>query len=104
MTGCRGPPLQALGQRERRSHGAQAFIDAAWLDDANAGLIALLGRESDVGRLTSLQRDGDARASLGQWQKRFAGRLYLEITRTGRTGEDAFNASAIELPVVPAAQ
>ncbi|MFO1507394.1 MAG: DNA polymerase III subunit alpha [Lysobacterales bacterium] len=81
---------------ERRAHGAQAFIDAAWLDDANAGLIALLGRESDVGRLAALQRDRDARASLERWHERFAGRLYLEITRTGRTGEDAFNASAIE--------
>jgi len=78
-------------------HGDHALVDIGWLDAANAGLIALAGRDSDVGRLLLAGRDDAARVRADWWHTRFRDRLYLEVVRTQRPGEEAFLAAAIDL-------
>ena len=62
-----------------------------WLREDNAGLFALVGRHSHAGRLAGSQRHELAEAWLADWQGVFGDRLHLELTRTGRDDEEAFN-------------
>ncbi|HEY0178576.1 MAG TPA: DNA polymerase III subunit alpha [Dokdonella sp.] len=78
-------------------HGEHALVEAAWLDEAGDGLIALLGHGSDVGQLLLAARDDAARARAEWWRRRFPERLYLEIVRTQRAHEDAFLGAALDL-------
>ncbi|HEY0503525.1 MAG TPA: DNA polymerase III subunit alpha [Lysobacter sp.] len=77
-----------------------------WLREDNEGLFALAGRHSLAGRLVAGNRHELAEAWLMDWRGVFGERLHLELTRTGREGEDAFNAFALHassaraLPVV----
>lgn len=77
-----------------------------WLREDNAGLFAIVGRQSLAGRLAVTGRHELAEAWLADWRGSFGERLHLELTRTGRDGEDAFNAFALHaaasrgLPVV----
>ena len=66
-----------------------------WLREDNAGLFALAGRHSLAGRLAASHRHELAQAWLADWQGAFGDRLHLELTRTGRDGEDAFNTFAL---------
>lgn len=67
-----------------------------WLREDNDGLFALAGRHSLGGRLAATNRHELAHAWLVDWQGVFGDRLHLEITRTGRDGEDLFNGFAIQ--------
>ncbi|MDR2013296.1 MAG: DNA polymerase III subunit alpha [Rhodanobacter sp.] len=78
-------------------HGDHVLVDAAWLDDANAGLIALAGQHSDIGHLLLAGRDAAAREQAHEWQARFGDRLYIEATRTQHGDEEAFLAGALDL-------
>ncbi|AND69337.1 DNA polymerase III subunit alpha [Dyella thiooxydans] len=87
--------------------GGKAMVDAAWLTPgASEGLIALLGRESEVARVAVNQGTDAALAKLRPLARLFPDRLYLELVRTGREGEEAWNAAALilatelELPVI----
>src|SRR5262245_12318672 len=77
-----------------------------WLREDNAGLFALVGRQSLAGRLALGNRHELAEAWLADWRGTFGERLHLELTRTGREGEEAFNTFALHaaasrgLPVV----
>ncbi|MBF6022903.1 DNA polymerase III subunit alpha [Lysobacter niastensis] len=77
-----------------------------WLREDNAGLFALAGRQSLAGRLAASSRHELAEAWLADWRGTFGDRLHLELTRTGRDGEEAFNTFALHaatargLPVV----
>ncbi|MFT4197097.1 MAG: DNA polymerase III subunit alpha [Pseudoxanthomonas sp.] len=81
-------------------------IDPRWLAQDTTGLFALMGRPSLAGRLALGGRHDLAGAQLAQWQRAFGENLHLELTRTGREGEEAFNAFALNaagergLPVV----
>ena len=66
-----------------------------WLREDNAGLFALAGRHSLAGRLAASNRHELAEAWLADWQGALGDRLHLELTRTGRDGEDAFNTFAL---------
>lgn len=66
-----------------------------WLREDNTGLFALAGRGSLAGRLAMGHRHELAEAWLMDWRGVFGERLHLELTRTGRDGEDAFNAFAL---------
>jgi len=68
----------------------------AWLE-ANAGLFALAGPQSDAGQLLAGGRHDLAEAAVADLQRRFGERLHLELVRTGRQGEDAFNAFALDV-------
>ncbi|CAG4974819.1 DNA polymerase III subunit alpha [Novilysobacter luteus] len=68
-----------------------------WLREDNAGLFALAGRQSLAGRLAMGHRPELAEAWIADWQGEFGDRLHLELTRTGREGEQVFNDLALHL-------
>ncbi|HEU5478990.1 MAG TPA: DNA polymerase III subunit alpha, partial [Candidatus Tumulicola sp.] len=78
-------------------HGDRALVDPAWFDGHGAGLIALAGRESDIGRnLIAGKRDA-ALASTRAWRRHFDDRLYLELSRCGHADEAHFISAALQL-------
>ncbi|TWI10596.1 DNA polymerase III subunit alpha [Aerolutibacter ruishenii] len=66
-----------------------------WLREDNEGLFALVGRGSLAGRLATGNRHELAEAWLADWKGELGDRLHLELTRTGREGEEAFNNFAL---------
>ena len=66
-----------------------------WLREDNEGLFALVGRHSLAGRLATSNRHELAEAWLADWKGELGDRLHLELTRTGREGEEAFNSFAL---------
>jgi DNA polymerase-3 subunit alpha len=74
--------------------GDYVAIDAEWLYADCEGLVVLAGRDSPLGHCLAAGRDDQAERLLNQWQAAFPDRLYLELTRTGRDGEEAFNQAA----------
>lgn len=66
-----------------------------WLREDNGGLFALAGRHSLGGRLAIGGRHELAEAWIADWQSVLDDRLHLELTRSRRDGEDAFNAFAL---------
>ena len=77
--------------------GDRVVIAPEWLREAQEGLIALAGRESDIGQCLLEGRDDEAGLRLAAWQRDFGDRFYLELTRTGRAGEAAFEGGALRL-------
>ncbi len=78
--------------------GGRALVDAGWLTpQASDGLIALLGRESEVARIAVNQGTEAALAKLRPLARLFSDRLYLELTRCGREGEESWNTAALAL-------
>ncbi len=79
-------------------HSGRALVEAGWLHgEACSGLIALLGRESEVARIALNQGIAAALAKLSPLAKLFPDRLYLELTRCGREGEENWNTAALAL-------
>ncbi len=78
-------------------HGGRAQIAFDWLDETRDGLIAVTGRDGECGRLLAAGRERAARAALDRLRRSFGDALYLELTRTRREGEEAFNAQALQL-------
>ncbi|PTT54201.1 DNA polymerase III subunit alpha, partial [Stenotrophomonas sp. HMWF022] len=66
-----------------------------WLKAGNASLFALAGRESLAGRLALDGKHDLAEQQLADWQRVFGDGLHLELTRTGRDGEESFNQFAL---------
>jgi DNA polymerase-3 subunit alpha len=83
----------------RTRHGPA--LRREWLDaDTTAGLVALSGaREGDVARAHAAGRDTDARELLERWLALFDDRYYLEVQRTGRSGEEQWLAAALDYSV-----
>ena len=77
--------------------GDHVAIEPDWLYRDCRGLIALAGRDSLLGRLLAAGREDQAGRVLRDWRAAFPDRLYLELTRTGREDEEAFNTAAIAL-------
>ena len=97
-TGSGAVDMSAAGPDGRNPlpHGRvsrRAILDAA------DGLIALLGRESDVGVVVDADDASVAAERLGEWRESFADRVYLEVARTGREGEGRFVSDALDLAV-----
>ncbi|MFZ2236606.1 MAG: DNA polymerase III subunit alpha [Dokdonella sp.] len=86
--------------------GDHAAVHPDWLLDWNEGLIALAGRESEIGRCLLSGNDELAHASASALLRLFPDRLYLELVRSERSDEETFIAAAIalagvqEIPVV----
>ena len=78
-------------------HGDYAQVDPAWLQGQSDGLIALFGRDSDLGHLLLAGNAELAAARCGQWLDLFGDGLYLEICRIGQPQEGAFNDAALRL-------
>ena len=69
-----------------------------WLIGHSEGLIALSGGlGGDVGQALAAGAPDRAAQLLADWQALFPNRYYLELTRTGRSGEEAYVAAAVEL-------
>ncbi|KRG44156.1 DNA polymerase III subunit alpha [Stenotrophomonas pictorum JCM 9942] len=70
-------------------------VHPQWLKDGCQNLFALAGRESLAGRLAAEGRHDLAEQQLADWQRVFGDGLHLELTRTKRDGEEAFNQFAL---------
>nr|HET7569335.1 DNA polymerase III subunit alpha [Gammaproteobacteria bacterium] len=83
--------------REGQHHGLP-MIERDWLGGHTDGLIALSGaREGEVGRALLAGREDIAVAAAERWASLFPDAYYLELTRTGREGEEAHVAAAVAL-------
>ncbi len=82
-----------LGQQ----HG-KPIVQRAWIEEFHAGLLVIANaRDSDIAKALLA---GNLQAAIDlttYWARLFDGRFYLGLTRTGRTGEDEYNAAAIKL-------
>ena len=90
--------LVSRGWLEGQRRGVP-LIERDWLTAATtSGLIALSGgMHGDVGRALANGRVADAEAMLEHWRGLFPDRFYIEVTRLGRTGEEAYVAAAVQL-------
>ncbi|MDD3517569.1 MAG: DNA polymerase III subunit alpha [Chromatiales bacterium] len=69
-----------------------------WFEGAARGLILLSGgREGDVGRALLAGHPDQAAEIAAGWQALFPGRYYLELTRSGREGEEDYLHAAVDL-------
>ncbi len=78
-------------------HLDRPMIERHWLDGMSDGLLCLLGKESDVGRALLAGDSDGARALAEDWMSRFPDRLYLELTRAGRPGDEDHLHAAVDL-------
>jgi len=87
-------------------HGDFVAIREEWLHAHADGHILLAGRDSPLGRAVAEGRQNLAEDWLRTTLKHYPDRLYLELTRCGRPGEDDWNAAALgfagafDLPVI----
>src|SRR5690606_15784289 len=74
------------------------MVHREWLEaPVCEGLIALSGPGSDIGRALVKGHAELADARLRHWQAVFDGRLYLELTRAGRRGDEDHLQHALTL-------
>jgi len=75
----------------------RALVKVEWIREKAEGLIALSGaRQGEVGRAL-LSESGNAEAILNSWRKVFPDSFYLEVQRTGRSGDEALVHASVEL-------
>lgn len=72
-------------------------IRREWIETLSEGLIALSGFRGELGAALIAGRNDQAEPILHYWQGLFPDRFYLELTRTGRSGEEAFVHGAVAL-------
>ncbi|RFF32719.1 DNA polymerase III subunit alpha [Wenzhouxiangella sediminis] len=77
----------------------QPRVHPAWLRGHTDGLIALLGRQSNVGEALSNGRRNLARNRLEDWEAHFPDRLYLTLERMGREDERVIESGLLDLAV-----
>ena len=75
----------------------QPRLRMEWLEDASAGLIALCGPRSGIGRQLVGGHFDRAAATLAEWRQLFGDRLYLEIQRCGRRDDEPHLRAAVRL-------
>ncbi len=80
-------------------HRGQPRIHPAWLRDNTGGLIALVGRASNIGESISNGRINQAKGRLDEWQTLFPDRLYIGLERLGRENESLMEHGLLELAV-----
>ncbi len=68
-----------------------------WLSASSEGLIVLSGRNGEIGRALLAGNLPRARAAAAFWRELFPDRLYLEITRCGRGGDEDHLRAAVAL-------
>ncbi len=68
-----------------------------WVIEMSDGLIVLSGFQGEVGQALLSGRPGPASDLLDNWMEAFPSRFYLELSRTGRAGEEEFLHAAVEL-------
>jgi DNA polymerase-3 subunit alpha len=75
----------------------KAVSQAAWMRECNEGLILLLGKKSDVGQMLAGADASLAEVRLREWMQVYPDRLYLELQRTSRDGDELFVHEAVAL-------
>ena len=88
-----------LGVRPGSAAAAHGRVARDALLDAAEGLIVLLGAASDVGTALGKEDSATATERLQGWTRAFGDRVYLEVVRTSRQGEDGFVPAAVDLAV-----
>jgi DNA polymerase III subunit alpha len=78
-------------------HGDYVAAQPQWLQEHSSGLILCAGRDSMVARLALEGRMDAAEAALDRLRRPFDDRLYVELTRTNRSGEEQWLAAALNL-------
>ncbi len=98
--------LVSRAWREGQGTG-RALVDATWMHPESVrGLIAVVGRESELARVALGAGLPAAGLRLDSLRRLFPDRLYLELTRTGRQHEEDWVRAAMalagdyELPVI----
>ena len=98
--------LVSRAWREGQGTG-RALVDATWMHPESVrGLIAVVGRESELARVALGAGLPAAGIRLDSLRRLFPDRLYLELTRTGRQHEEDWVRAAMalagdyELPVI----
>jgi DNA polymerase-3 subunit alpha len=98
--------LVSRAWREGQGTG-RALVDATWMHPESVrGLIAVVGRESELARVALGAGLPAAGVRLDSLRRLFPDRLYLELTRTGRQHEEDWVRAAMalagdyELPVI----
>jgi DNA polymerase III subunit alpha len=77
--------------------GDFAIVEPDWFTGNSEGLIALAGRDSDVGQLLIADKQEAALARTREWLWHFDERWYFELTRTGHADETHHIEAAIQL-------
>ncbi len=78
--------------------GGPPMLEHAWLDAGLEGLIVLSGgAQGDIGQALARGRDDEAARCLERWLRLCGDRFYLEVTRTGRAGEQMHAEAAVDL-------
>jgi DNA polymerase-3 subunit alpha len=82
-----------------RGHLAhRAVIDQAWLAEHSEGVLVLSGGlHGDIGVALTKNNSKILQTGLAFYQTHFPDRFYLELTRTGRPGEEDYLHRAVEL-------
>jgi len=89
--------LLSRGYQEGQHQGVP-MLRAEWLEEENAGLIALSGgREGPLAGALLAGNESEAKAQMQRWLGLFGDRFYLEVQRTGRPGEAEYNDAAVHL-------
>jgi len=79
-------------------HRGVPIIQAEWIEQNAAGIIALSGgRNGDIGRALLAGQTEVAKDRLMSWLACFKDRFYIELQRTGRENEEAYIAEAVDL-------
>jgi DNA polymerase-3 subunit alpha len=85
--------LISLGYTEGQSKG-YPLLQRSWLKDANAGLIALTGRDGAIFRSLIADHAEPALLALKELSAVFTDRLYLEVCRCQRADDEAWVQAA----------
>ncbi len=82
---------------EGQHHGVP-MLEREWFRGFSGGLIALSGgKRGDVGRALLARREEDALQALKFWLDLFPDRYYMEVSRTGREGDETYLHAAVAL-------
>ncbi|MCZ6502882.1 MAG: DNA polymerase III subunit alpha [Gammaproteobacteria bacterium] len=78
----------------------RATLTRSWINERSEGIIALsAGKEGDVGRAILAGNIKEAKKLTRQWMSIFKDDFYLELHRTGRSGEEEYIYHAVELAI-----
>jgi DNA polymerase-3 subunit alpha len=80
-------------------HRGRPEVQADWLGEGLPELMLLAGRQSPVARALIAEDSAFAQRRLETLSGLFPAGVYLELTRTGRPGEERWNQAACELAV-----
>ena len=78
-------------------HKGLVIIQRDWVKEAADGLILLNGKEGDVGQALLNGDQSQAQMLLEEWQAVFPDRLYLEVQRTNRAGDEEHLHASVAL-------